>query len=68
MDTIRAFFSKSGQFFRFSKKGRGDLPPPLFSLVTRFLPLPLVTRLLPPDTCAYKWLRNINFSENLLTY
>ena len=25
MDTIRVFFSKSGQFFRFSKKMRGGL-------------------------------------------
>ena len=28
MDTIRAFFPKSGHFFLFSKKSRGDLPPP----------------------------------------
>ena len=27
MDTIRAFFPKSGEFFQFSKKGRWSLPP-----------------------------------------
>ena len=28
MSTIRAIFPKSGHFFQFSKKSRGNLPPP----------------------------------------